>query len=79
MLFHQNPTGNRRVGNSEPPRKPRCFTFLSPTQVGELYAGGLTLMEVGLRLGVSQQMVRQALNSEGVTIRPGGRRAGVNA
>lgn len=41
----------------------------------ELYDEGLSLMEVGLRFGVSQQAVRRALAAEGVTIRPGGRRA----
>ncbi|MGB2949574.1 MAG: hypothetical protein WBB62_14605 [Rhodococcus sp. (in: high G+C Gram-positive bacteria)] len=40
----------------------------------ELYAGGLTLMEVGLRFGVSQQAVRRALAAKGVEIRPSGRR-----
>ncbi|XSS43009.1 hypothetical protein ACQBAR_00550 [Propionibacteriaceae bacterium Y1685] len=45
----------------------------------ELYAGGLSLMEVGLRFGVSQQTVRRALAVEGVAIRPSGRRTQVSA
>lgn len=49
------------------------------TEAVELYEGGSTLIEVGLRFGVSQQAVRRALDVEGVTIRPGGRRARVSA
>lgn len=40
----------------------------------ELYDGGLTLLEVGLRFGVSQQAVRRALGTQGIAIRPSGRR-----
>lgn len=35
-------------------------------------------MEVGLRLGVSQQAVRRGLATAGATIRPSGRRAKVS-
>lgn len=45
----------------------------------ELYAGGLSLMEVGLRFGVSQQTVRRVLAVSGVAIRPSGRRTQVSA
>lgn len=38
-----------------------------------LYESGLTLVEVGLRFGVSQQTVRRAVAAEGVEIRPRGR------
>lgn len=40
-----------------------------------LYEGGLTLVEVGLKFGVSQQAVRRAMAAEGVEIRPRGRRS----
>lgn len=35
-----------------------------------LYESGLTLIEVGLRLGVSQGTARRAVAAEGVEIRP---------
>ncbi len=42
-------------------------------EVVSLYKGGATLVEVGLKFGVSQQTIRRVLASQGVTIRPGGR------
>lgn len=39
-----------------------------------LYEGGLTLVEVGLTFGVSQQVVGGAMAAEGDEIRPRGRR-----
>ncbi|GAB3922886.1 hypothetical protein GCM10011575_00030 [Microlunatus endophyticus] len=35
-----------------------------------LYESGLTLMEVGLQFGVSQQAVRRAVAAESIEIRP---------
>ena len=42
-----------------------------------LYEGGMSLMEIGLRFGASQNAVRRAVAAEGVKIRArGGRRRG---
>lgn len=41
-------------------------------EAADLYLSGLTLVEVGIRVGVGPQAIRQALASHGVVIRPGG-------
>ena len=43
-------------------------------EAADLYLSGLTLVEVGMRIGVGPQTVRRALTSHGVVIRPGGGR-----
>ena len=43
-------------------------------EAADLYLSGLTLVEVGMRVGAGPQAVRQALASHGVVIRPGGGR-----
>jgi hypothetical protein len=42
--------------------------------MARLYAQGLTLKEVGLRLGLTRQAVAKALERQGVPRRPRGRR-----
>jgi DNA-directed RNA polymerase specialized sigma24 family protein len=52
-------------------------TGLNRPQVEEathLYRGGWTLMEIGLKFGVSQGAVRRALDGTAAIIRPRGRR-----
>ena len=43
-------------------------------EAADLYLSGLTLVEVGVKVGAGPQAVRQALASHGVVIRPGGGR-----
>ncbi|ASR54918.1 hypothetical protein CBP52_07140 [Cellulomonas sp. PSBB021] len=43
-------------------------------EAADLYLSGLTLAEVGVKVGAGPQAVRRALASHGVMIRPGGRR-----
>ncbi|AQP52592.1 hypothetical protein BW733_11605 [Tessaracoccus flavescens] len=42
-------------------------------EAADLYLSGLTLVEVGVKVGAGHQAVRRALASHGVVIRPGGR------
>ena len=42
-------------------------------EAADLYLSGLTLVEVGVKVGSGPQAVRRALASHGVVIRPGGR------
>lgn len=48
-------------------------------EAADLYLSGLTLVEVGMKVGAGPQAVRQALASHGVVIRPGGRRSRIKA
>ena len=48
-------------------------------EAADLYDSGLTLVEVGMKVGAGPQAVRQALASHGVVIRPGGRRSRIKA
>ena len=49
-------------------------------EAADLYLSGLTLVEVGMKVGAGPQAVRRALASHGVAIRPGGRRgSGITA
>lgn len=66
--------GNFDRTSSLVPIRRRGLDGRNLTEAVGLYASGLTLMEVRLRFGVSQQAVRRALASEGVEIRPSGRR-----
>ncbi|SHJ48511.1 hypothetical protein SAMN02745244_02613 [Tessaracoccus bendigoensis DSM 12906] len=75
---HRRTVAAHLVRRSIPIRR-RGLDESDVTEAVELYEGGSTLIEVGLRFGVSQQAVRRALDVEGVTIRPGGRRARVSA
>lgn len=43
-------------------------------EAADLYLSGLTLVEVGAKVGAGPQAVRRALASHGVVIRPGGSR-----
>lgn len=54
----------------------KAQTFLTEAQIDqivELYTGGLTLLDVGCRFGISQHAARTAIAKAGVTIRPKGR------
>ena len=75
---HRRTVAAHLVRRSIPIRR-RGLDESDVTEAVELYEGGSTLIEVGLRFGVSQQAVRRALDVEGVTIRPGVRRARVSA
>ncbi|GAB3805612.1 hypothetical protein GCM10028798_27770 [Humibacter antri] len=52
----------------------RGLAAVDTPEAVRLYESGRTLIEVGLRFGVSQQAVRRAVAAEGVEIRPRGRR-----
>ena len=43
-------------------------------EAADLYLSGLTLVEVGAKVGAGPQAVRRALASHGIVIRPGGGR-----
>lgn len=73
---HRRTVAAHLVRRSIPVRR-RGLDECNLAEAVELYAGGLSLMEVGLRFGVSQQAVRRALATAGAAIRPSGRRAKV--
>lgn len=55
---------------------------LDPSEAAEacrLYADGFTLMEIGLRMGVSQGVIGRAVTKAGHELRPRGRRSGVTS
>ena len=52
----------------------RGLTDTQARIAAELYVGGLTLVEVGQRLGVSEGTIRARLRRHGVARRPAGRR-----
>lgn len=57
--------------------EPRSPTLQQPVreEAARLYADGLTLVEVGVRLGISHNAVRSAVVACGGTLRPAGRRS----
>ena len=56
--------------------EPRSPTLPQPVreEAARLYADGLTLVEVGMKLGISHNAVRSAVVACGGTLRPAGRR-----
>ncbi len=56
------------------PLRQRGLAATDTPEAVRLYESGLTLVEVGLRFGASQQAVRRAVAAEGVEIRARGRR-----
>ncbi|HMR50406.1 MAG: hypothetical protein ACOX61_09715 [Brooklawnia sp.] len=59
--------------------EPRSPTLPQPVreEAARLYADGLTLVEVGAKLGISHNAVRSAVVACGGTLRPAGRRPAV--
>lgn len=75
---HRRTVAAHLVRRSVPIRR-RGLDESDVAEAVELYTSGLTLMEIGLWFGVSQQAVRRTLAAEGATIRSVGRRARVSA
>ncbi len=55
------------------PLRQRGLAVEDTAEAVRLYESGMTLMEVGLRFGVSQGAARRAVAAAGATIRPRGR------
>ena len=75
---HSRTVATHLVRRSVPIRR-RGLDECHFAEATELYAAGLSLMEVGLWIGVSQQAVRHALANVDVLIRANGRRARASA
>lgn len=61
------------LGRRSVPLRRRGLIEIQIPEATRLYERGMTLMEVGLHFGVSQQAVRRAVAAAGVTIRSRGR------
>lgn len=69
---HRRTVAAHLVRRSVPLRTPRSLDPVDTPEAVKLYEGGMTLLDVGRRFGISQHAARTAIAKAGVTIRPKG-------